>query len=346
MGGEGTGQSWTISYKGMSSDNIKGLVLALSSSIFIGASFIVKKKGLKKAGASGTRAGSGGYSYLYEPLWWAGMITMIVGEVANFAAYAFAPAILVTPLGALSIIISAALAHIILREKLNVFGILGCVLCVVGSTTIVLHAPQEQQIESVAEVWDLATEPAFLFYAALVIAGVLILIFHFVPQYGQTHIMIYIGICSLVGSLSVMSVKALGIALKLTFSGTNQLLYSQTWVFTMVVLACVITQLNYLNKALDTFNTAIVSPIYYVMFTSFTILASVIMFKDWDRQNPTQIVTEMCGFITILSGTFLLHKTKDMVDGVPMRLPVYTTEMDDLEHEGIPLKCQDALRSS
>lgn len=30
--------------------------------------------------------------------------TVIVGEIANFAAYAFAPAILVTPLGALSII--------------------------------------------------------------------------------------------------------------------------------------------------------------------------------------------------------------------------------------------------
>lgn len=46
------------SYAGMSSDNIKGLVLALSSSFFIGASFIVKKKGLKKAGASGVRAGT------------------------------------------------------------------------------------------------------------------------------------------------------------------------------------------------------------------------------------------------------------------------------------------------
>lgn len=33
------------------------------------------------------------------------MISMVVGEAANFAAYAFAPAILVTPLGALSIII-------------------------------------------------------------------------------------------------------------------------------------------------------------------------------------------------------------------------------------------------
>ncbi|KAJ8529775.1 hypothetical protein K7X08_036610 [Anisodus acutangulus] len=343
-----TSQSWKDVYKGMSSDNIKGLVLALSSSIFIGASFIVKKKGLKKAGASGVRAGVGGYSYLFEPLWWVGMITMIVGEVANFAAYAFAPAILVTPLGALSIIISAVLAHIILRERLHTFGILGCALCVVGSITIVLHAPREREIESVTEVWDLATEPAFLFYAALVITTSLVLIFHYLPQYGQTHIMFYIGVCSLVGSLSVMSVKAIGIALKLTLSGMNQLIYPQTWAFTMIVIVCIITQMNYLNKALDTFNTAVVSPVYYVMFTSFTILASVIMFKDWGRQNPTQIVTELCGFMTILSGTSLLHNTKDMVDCPPMlpvRLPKHTDEEDDFGQEGIPLKRQDSLRS-
>ena len=52
-----------------------------------------------------TASGVGGYSYLIEPLWWTGMISMIVGEMANFAAYAFAPAIVVTPLGALSIIV-------------------------------------------------------------------------------------------------------------------------------------------------------------------------------------------------------------------------------------------------
>lgn len=142
---------------------------------------------------------------------------------------------------------SAALAHIILRERLHIFGILGCVLCVVGSTTIVLHAPQEREIHSVTEVWELAMDPgnvmfqgiicvyglihswvfmficffdahlvklkrctfsvvsfaAFLMYAALVITAALILIFYFIPQYGQTHIMVYIGVCSLVGSLSV-----------------------------------------------------------------------------------------------------------------------------------------------
>lgn len=149
---------------------------------------------------------------------------MIVGEIANFAAYAFAPAILVTPLGALSIIIrhgetlywpfkllgsiapdniiiinkllfikkkklwrtmsimscSAVLAHIILREKLHIFGILGCALCVVGSTTIVLHAPQERPIESVTEVWDLATEPGSLFLWLFVsLLHILLLIYLF-----------------------------------------------------------------------------------------------------------------------------------------------------------------------
>jgi hypothetical protein len=41
----------------MTGDNSKGLALAISSSLFIGASFIIKKKGLKKAGSTGMRAG-------------------------------------------------------------------------------------------------------------------------------------------------------------------------------------------------------------------------------------------------------------------------------------------------
>lgn len=43
---------------GISTDNLKGFVLALLSSGFIGASFIIKKKGLRRAAAaSGVSAG-------------------------------------------------------------------------------------------------------------------------------------------------------------------------------------------------------------------------------------------------------------------------------------------------
>ncbi|MCH84568.1 magnesium transporter NIPA2-like [Trifolium medium] len=85
--------------------------------------------------------------------------SVIVGEVANFVAYAFAPAVLVTPLGALSIIVSAVLADIILKEKLHKLGILGCIMCIAGSIIIVINAPKEVPITSVLQIWNMATQP-------------------------------------------------------------------------------------------------------------------------------------------------------------------------------------------
>ena len=99
---------------------VVGLLLALSSSAFIGASFVVTRMALQRSSARGVTAPrDGGYGYMREPLWWCGTTAMFVGEVANFSAYAFAPAILVTPLGALSIIVSALLADCMLGERLH-----------------------------------------------------------------------------------------------------------------------------------------------------------------------------------------------------------------------------------
>ncbi|PSS21727.1 Magnesium transporter like [Actinidia chinensis var. chinensis] len=314
------------------SDNEKGLILAVASSLFIGTSFILKKKGLKRAAASGTRAGVGGYTYLLEPLWWAGMLTMIVGEIANFVAYVYAPAVLVTPLGALSIIVSAVLAHFMLNERLQRMGVLGCVSCIVGSVVIVLHAPQEHNLNSVQEIWTLATQPAFLIYVAAALSTVLALILHFEPRYGQTNILVYLAICSLMGSLTVVSIKAIGIVIKLTLEGISQIAYPQTWLFITVAAICVIMQLNYLNKALDTFNAAIVSPIYYVMFTTLTIVASIIMFKDWSGQNASSIASEICGFVTVLSGTIILHSTREQEQAASGSITWYTGEsMKDID---------------
>lgn len=47
---------------------------------------------------------------------------MAFGEVFNFAAYAFAPASVVTPLGALSVIVAAILSSKYLNEQLNLLA--------------------------------------------------------------------------------------------------------------------------------------------------------------------------------------------------------------------------------
>lgn len=102
---------------------------------------------------------------------------MAVGEVANFAAYAFAPAILVTPLGALSVLIgyvqgdtymvyswlifssSAVLGSYFLNERLGVLGKLGCAMSLLGSVIIVLHAPPDKEIETIDEMLNHAIQP-------------------------------------------------------------------------------------------------------------------------------------------------------------------------------------------
>ena len=48
---------------------------------------------------------------------------------------------------------SACLAQRYLSETLNVLGKLGCTLCILGSTVLVIHAPQESDVQSMDELY-------------------------------------------------------------------------------------------------------------------------------------------------------------------------------------------------
>ncbi|XP_066519123.1 magnesium transporter NIPA2 isoform X2 [Hoplias malabaricus] len=290
-----------------------GLALAISSSIFIGGSFILKKKGLLRLARKGsTRAGQGGHAYLKEWLWWAGLLSMGAGEAANFAAYAFAPATLVTPLGALSVLVSAVLSSYFLTERLNLHGKLGCLLSILGSTTMVIHAPQEEEIDSLEDMAQKLVDPGFVVFATLVIIIALIFIFVVGPRHGQTNILVYITICSVIGALSVSCVKGLGIAIKEGFAGHPVLQNPLSWLLLVSLVTCVSTQINYLNKALDIFNTSLVTPIYYVFFTTSVLTCSAILFKEWEHMGYDDIIGTLSGFVTIIVGIFLLHAFKDI----------------------------------
>ena len=85
-----------------------------------------------------------------------------------------------------------------------------------------------------------------------------------------------------------------------------------TWWCVVIVAVCVATQMNYLNKALDVFNAAVVTPMYYVAFTTLTLVASSVMFQDYLRQPAKEVACQFCGFVTILCGVFTLQVTKDV----------------------------------
>lgn len=85
--------------------------------------------------------------------------TVVVGEICNFAAYAFAPAILVTPLGALAVLIGAVLGSYVLNEELGILGKLGSAICLLGAIIIVLHAPPDEDIQNIETLLAFALRP-------------------------------------------------------------------------------------------------------------------------------------------------------------------------------------------
>ncbi|NWI19793.1 NIPA2 protein, partial [Crypturellus soui] len=300
-----------------------GLALALASSAFIGASFVLKKKGLLRLARQGrVRPGHGGHAYLREGLWWAGLLCMGVGEAANFAAYAFAPATLVTPLGALSVLVSAVLSSTFLSEQLNVHGKIGCVLSILGSTVMVIHAPQEEEVSSLESMAEKLKDPGFIVFAVCVLVSSLLLIFVAGPRYGRSNVLVYVLVCSAIGSLSVSCVKGLGIALKELFAGKPVLKEPLGWVLLLCLVICISVQINYLNKALDIFNTSVVTPVYYVLFTTAVMTCSAILFKEWQHMVLDNVVGTISGFLTIVCGIFLLHAFRD-VAFAPDLLPLF-----------------------
>lgn len=171
-----------------------GILLAVGSGLLIGSSFILKKKGLLSCAKQEGHVAGEGQPYLKSPLWWTGMIIMIIGEICNLVrpfslplssfqglnrcslflrpqvAYSFADAILVTPMGSIAVVTSGALAHFILKERLTLIGWVASALCVLGSIIIALNGPSEATSD-IKTFMKLFIGPGFLVWLAMSLLG-------------------------------------------------------------------------------------------------------------------------------------------------------------------------------
>ena len=83
-----------------------------------------------------------------------------------------------------------------------------------------------------------------------IVASSLALIFFVAPRYGQKNVLVYILICSVIGSLSVSCVKGLGIGIKELFAGTAVLKEPLFWCFLVCLVLCMLWQTQWLQPGL------------------------------------------------------------------------------------------------
>lgn len=104
----------------------------------------------------------------------------------------------------------------------------------------------------------------------------------------------------------------IGIALVETINGVENNFKNPLFYFLLILLITTITiQMNYLNKALDTFETFVVTPVYYVFFTTFVLIASSILFQEWKNLQFADVLGTISGFVNVIVAIFMLNAFKN-----------------------------------
>ncbi|XP_052331711.1 magnesium transporter NIPA1 [Oncorhynchus keta] len=279
-----------------------GVWIAVISSFINGSTFVLQKKGI-------LRSRKRGGSYLKDGVWWSGTLSMIAGQIGNFLAYNAAPAVVVTPLGALGVLFGAVLASYILQEQLNVLGKLGCVLCCCGSVVLIIHSPKSESVTSSLELEERLADPVFVAYSSLVVLLLVVLMVWVAPAHGTSNIMVYVSICSLLGSFTVTSCKGLGLAAQDAFSGGPSSSRALGLFLGLLgtLSVSILIQFTFINKALEHYSSNMFEAIYYVAFTSTVLTASAILFREWTTVGLVDCLGMLCGLTTVAVGVLLLR---------------------------------------
>lgn len=155
----------------------------------------------------------------------------------------------------------------------------------------------------------------FVIYALSVVLLLVILIVWVAPAHGTSNVMVYVAICSLLGSFTVPSSKGLGLVAQDVFgegppSGRALALFAGL-LGTLAV--SILIQFVFITKALGCFSSNVFEAIYYVTFTSTVILASALLFKEWTALTLTDSAAMLCGLTTVCVGVILLRISQEAV---------------------------------
>lgn len=286
----------------MSNQAIIGAIISVCGNLMISISLNTQKFAHMKI----QEQGGSKNSYTSSKLWWLGLLLTIVGEVGNFVAYMFAPAALVAPLGTVTVISNAIIAPCFLKEKFRKRDGVGVLLALAGAALIIVFSPDSEVDMTSDQLGKALVQPAFLIYAS-----VIILIGIAAYAYLRTHpknkyLVVPLGLSTVCGSFTVLSVKAVSMLLRQTFDGDNQFTHPFIYIAVVILVATAITQVKFLNEAMIHFDATAVVPTFFVMFTVGAILIGSIFYGDFNDAPPLTIGMFTFGiFLTFLGVRFI-----------------------------------------
>uniref|UniRef100_A0A8C5GFJ1 NIPA-like protein 2 n=1 Tax=Gouania willdenowi TaxID=441366 RepID=A0A8C5GFJ1_GOUWI len=276
-----------------------GIIISICGNFLISISLNIQKY----AHVRQLHNGSG--PYYTSGFWWCGVVLMGVGELGNFAAYGFAPASLIAPLGCVSVMASAVISVAFLKETVRTSDIVGGTLSITGTYVLVTFAPHNTSEITAQLVQYYIISWPFLLYLFFEVIIFCVLLYLYKKR-NVKHIVVVMLLVALLASLTVISVKAVSGMITETIKGHLQLIYPIFYIMLVVMAASCAFQIKFLNQAMKMFDATEVVPINFVFFTASAILAGIVFYQEFEGLAILNIFMFLFGCLLSFLGVFLI----------------------------------------
>ncbi|XP_051261204.1 NIPA-like protein 2 [Dicentrarchus labrax] len=283
-----------------------GIIISICGNVLISISLNIQKY------AHVRQAQRGSKPYYTSGMWWCGVVLMGVGELGNFAAYGFAPASLIAPLGCVSVIASAVISVIFLKETVRASDIVGGTLAITGTYLLVTFAPHNTTHITAHLVQYYAVSWHFLLYFFIETVIFCILLYLY-KRKNVKHIVIVMLLVALLASLTVISVKAVSGMITESIKGQLQLIYPIFYVMLVVMIVSCAFQIKFLNQAMKMFDATEVVPINFVFFTASAIVAGIVFYQEFEGLALLNIFMFLFGCVLSFLGVFLIARNRPKI---------------------------------
>uniref|UniRef100_A0A8C7ZN08 NIPA like domain containing 3 n=1 Tax=Oryzias sinensis TaxID=183150 RepID=A0A8C7ZN08_9TELE len=312
-------------------DNLIGTLLAIFGNFLVSISLSIQKYShVTLAGRKDQR------TFYHTKTWWCGFVFTCIGESANFVSYAFAPLAVVAPLNAVSVLTSSILGFLFLHEKSKPkefakhYGliILGYFITAGGTYLFVSFGPNShEKLEAENIVKHIVGWPVLLYLLLEIILFCLLLYFH--KQRRVNYLVVILLLVALLGSVTVITVKAVSGMLVLSIEGNIQLDNPIFSVMFVCMMASVIFQARFLSQACKLHDSSLVMSVNYILSTVFAVVAGAVFYLEFNKEEVLNICMYVLGSVLCFLGVFLMTKNRkkpkifepyvsmDMSNGVP-----------------------------
>ncbi|XP_069827373.1 NIPA-like protein 3 isoform X2 [Dendropsophus ebraccatus] len=289
-----------FSYK----DNLIGALLAIFGHLIISVGLNLQKYShVRLAGSKDPR------SYFKTKTWWLGLLLMMMGETAVFSSYAFAPLSLIVPLSAVSLIASSIIGIIFIKEKWKPKEFLSCGLAVIGTYLLITFGPNgHERMTGENIVRHLVSWP-FLLYMLVEILAFCSLLYYY-KQKNVNYLLIILMLVALLGSTTVITVKALAGMIFVSIQGTMQLGYPIFYIMFVCMVATAVAQASFLSQASQLYDSALIASVNYIVSTTLAISAGAVFYLDFRNQDVLHMCMFALGCLIAFLGVFLITRNR------------------------------------